>query len=249
MMRIIVPSLGRAGVSPSAKWLKETKREVFFAVHPDEVEAYQKSYPWGSILSIPDIFRHHDGKLRKHLLDTNIDPYFSVDDDVRLSLKSVTTVDGMFDTLERHIECGATMAGIGQQLFSNAIMEKTVIVDGDPWCVRNKFASLVYGIDPKPYTNCDLPRLRIYGDIALAIHAIQYGGGTVISYCATHSNASPPSGGCNSWRTREIILQDLDAICEMYPGICEKRLTDATTHSQYIGVGLRVAWSKIKKLN
>jgi hypothetical protein len=139
------------------------------------------------------------------------------------------------------------MAGIGQQLFSNAAMDKAIIIDGDI-AVRNRFASLVYGIDPKPYANCDLPRLRIYGDVALVIHAIQYGGGTVVSYCATHTNASPELGGCNSWRTKEIILDDLNAICQMYPDVCTIRETTATTHSQYIGVGLRVAWGKIQRI-
>lgn len=247
-MKIIVPSLGRAGIAPSAKWLIQTNREIYWAVHGDEIEAYKACYPWSKTILIPDEYRHHDGKLRKYLLDTNDAPYISVDDDVRLVFNAQIDVNGMLDILERHIEGGATMAGIGQQLFSNAQIDKTVIINGDPWAIRNIFSSLVYAIDPRPYKNCDLPRLRIYGDIALAIHAIQYGGGTVVTYAATHSNVSPPKGGCNDWRTKEIILNDLDAICEMYPTICTKRPTDAMTHSQYIGIGLRVAWSKIKKI-
>jgi len=248
-MKIIVPSLGRAGIAPSAKWLVNSKRPVFFAVHGDEIEAYKASYPWASTILIPDEYRHHDGKLRKLLLDMNNSPYISCDDDVRLVFNAQIDVDGMFDILENHVNNGATMAGIGQQLFSNAQIDKTIIINNDPWALRNIFASLVYAIDPVPYKNCNLPRLRIYGDIALCIHAIQYGGGTVVSYCVTHSNVSPDSGGCNSWRTKEIILQDLEMICSMYPGICSIRDTDSTTHSQYIGKGLRVAWSKIKKLS
>jgi len=248
-MKIIVPSLGRANpLCPSSKWLVLSKRPVFFAVHGDEIESYKVSYPWANTILVPDEYRHHDGKLRKYLLDINNSPYISVDDDTRLVFNADIDVDGMFDILERHVNNGATMAGIGQQLFSNAQIDKTVIINDDPWALRNIFASLVYAIDPIPYKNCDLPRLRIYGDVALCIHAIQYGGSTIVTYAATHSNVSPPSGGCNDWRTKEIILQDLDAICEMYPGICTKRPTDAMTHSQHIGVGLRVAWSKIKKL-
>lgn len=248
-MKIIVPSIGRAKIQcPSAKWLKDTKREVFFAVHADESEDYAKAYPWAKVWVIPDNYRHHDGKLRKYILDHMTEPYFSVDDDVRLGLKTINTPDEMFDILERHIQSGATMAGIGQQLFSNAASEKAELINGDFLAVRNKFASLVYGIDPKPYGNCDLPRLRIYGDIALVIHAIQYGGGSIVTYQATHSNASPDLGGCNSWRTEQIIIDDLQAICAMYPDICTIRETEATTHSKYIGVGLRVAWSKIKRI-
>lgn len=246
-MKIIIPSLGRAGTSPTAKWIVQSKRPVYFAVHENEREAYKRAYPWCFIHSVPDEYKHHDGKLRKYLLDCSSEPYFSVDDDVRISLKTFSNIDYVFDQLEHHINCGATMAGIGQQLFSNAAKISTI--NDDPLAVRNKFASLVYAINPKPYIDCGLPRLRIYGDIALVIHAIQYGGGSIVSYSATHTNASPPQGGCNSWRTKEIILDDLKAICEMYPDICTIRETSATTHSQYIGVGLRVAWSKIKKLS
>ncbi len=248
-MNIIVPSLGRAGIAPSAKWLSKVnpKRRVTFAVHLDEAEAYGKAYPWADIQLVPNEFRHHDGKLRKFFLDLYKEPYFSVDDDVRLSLKTVVDVDAMFDQLEHHIKCGATMAGIGQQLFSNAA--KTREINGDVMAVPNKFASLVYAIDPAPYKNCDLPRLRIYGDIALCIHAIQYGGGVVVTYSATHSNTSPDRGGCNSWRTESIIIEDLKAICEMYPDICTIKETSNTTHSKHIGIGLRTAWSKIRKLS
>lgn len=248
-MMIIVPSLGRAGISPSAKWLVHTKREVYFAVHGDEIEAYKAAYPWAFTILIPDEYRHHDGKLRKLLLDINGGPYFSVDDDVRLVFNALIDVDGMFDILENHINNGATMAGIGQQLFSNAQIDKTIIINDDPWAIRNIFASLVYAIDPKPYKNCDLPRLRIFGDVALCIHSIQYGGGTIVTYAATHSNVSPDLGGCNSWRDKDIIIKDLNEICSMYPDICSIRNTDNTTHNQYIGKGLRVAWSKIKRLS
>ena len=249
-MKIIVPSIGRAKIQcPTAKWLVNTKREVLFAVHTDEAEDYKKAYPWANVWVIPDNYRHHDGKLRKYFLDKLPEPYFSVDDDVRLRLVTLTHVDQMFDILENHINSGVTMAGIGQQLFSNASSEKAELINGDVLAVRNKFASLVYAINPIPYSNCDLPRLRIYGDIALVIHAIQYGGGSVVTYQATHSNASPEIGGCNSWRTKQIIIDDLQAICAMYPDICTIRETEATTHSQYIGVGLRVAWSKIKRLS
>ena len=248
-MRIIVPSLGRAiPQCPTAKWLINTERSVTFMVHADERDAYTLAYPWADVHIVPDEYRHHDGKLRKYFLDLFKEPYFSVDDDVRLSMKGVGSVDEMFNILEKHIDSGATMSGIGQQLFSNASIEKNIIINNDPWAIRNKFVSLVYGINPAPYSNCDLPRLRIYGDVALIIHSIQYGGGSIVTYSATHSNASPPLGGCNSWRTKEIIIADLEAICAMYPGICTIRPTDATTHSPYIGIGLRVAWSKIKRL-
>jgi hypothetical protein len=247
-MVIIVPSIGRAKIQcPTAKWLVNTKREVRFAVHEDEITDYKIAYPWASTWCIPDEYRHHDGKLRKYFLDQIKEPYFSVDDDVRVSLKTLATIDDMFDLLEHHIKCGITHAGIGQQLFCNAA--KIQMINDDPFAVPSKFASLVYAIDPRPYANCDLPRLRIYGDVALSIHAIQYGGGSLVTFQVTHSNASPPHGGCNSWRTREIIIEDLQAICSMYPDICTIRDTEATTHSQYIGIGLRVAWSKIKKLN
>jgi len=247
-MKVIVPSIGRAGNSATVKWLKGTKRQVVFAVHGDETEAYAKSYPWAELLFVPEECRHHFGRLRKYLLDTIGEPHISCDDDVRISLKTVGTVDEVFTQLEDHIKGGATIASIGQQLFSNAA--KTIPINNDPNAIRNKFASLVYAIDPAPFKEYDsLTTLRVYEDIAINIHAIQSGGGTVVSYCATHSNVSPPQGGCNSWRTREIILEDLHRICTMYPDICSIRNTDATTHSQFLGIGLRVAWGKIKRLS
>lgn len=244
--KIIVQSLGRAGNCPSTKWLTQsTKRHVTFAVHEDEADAYQKAYPWAKVMVVPEDVRHHDGKLRKFILSQNDQPYFAVDDDIRVSLKGVSTIDAMFDVLERHIECGLTMAGLGMQLFSNSVA--TYIINKDPFAVPRRFATTVYAIDPVVFHHSPIDKLQLYADIAQSIHAIQYGGGSLITMVGTHSNVSPPSGGCNSWRTREMILEDLKAICALYPTICSARPTDFTTHGQKIGVKLHVNWKAIKK--
>lgn len=243
-MNIIVPSLGRAGTAASMKWLQQSeRRQIYMAVHADEAEAYVHAYPKASISVVPESCRHHIGKLRRYILDTHREPFFWVDDDIRLYLKTVKTVDQMFDMLEHHLEKGAAMAGIGQQLFSN--MQNLEPVNGE-MAVRNKFVSICYAIRPDRFDDCPLEELMIYDDVSLPIHAIR-NGGTVVSYCATHSNLTPPKGGCNSWRTKEIIIADLNRIVALYPDICSIRPTTNTTHSQYIGIGLRTAWSKINK--
>lgn len=245
-MKIIIPSLGRAGSSPTAKWIQEAGRDVYFGVHSDEADAYRKSYPWAYIWLVPDDCRKHTGKLRKYFIDALEEPFFFVDDDISISVKSNQTVADIFRVLEHHIECGAALAGLGQQLFSNMQIDKTIIVNGDPWAIRNQFVATVYGINPKVFRDCPLEVLPVYEDVALVIHGIQHGG-TITSYMATHTNKSPDKGGCNSWRDKPIILECLNKLIELYPGICSIRETTATTHSQQIGIGLRVAWSKIRK--
>lgn len=227
------------------KWLRESGREITFAVHTDEIHSYRTAYPDCQIMGLPDFTRKHTGLVRREIMLLEREPFFFVDDDIRLSLKTVVSVEKMFDTLERHMGIGATMAGLGQQLFSNAV--ETILINND-LAVRNKFVATVYGIDPTKFDDCPLDRLPVYEDVALVIHAIQHGGGTVTSYCATHSNVSPPTGGCNSWRDPKITIDSLNALVELYPGICTIRETTNTTHSQNIGIGLRTAWSKIKKL-
>jgi len=248
-MKIVVPSLGRAGTAASMKWLSGANREIVFAVHENEEIAYSKAYPEAMILVRPESTRRHMGKTRQWIMQQIREPFFLVDDDLKISLKGVPTVAAAFDTLEHHIECGASMASFGQQLYSNIQMENSELVNGDPWVIRNKFATQIYAVDPKVFDTCPLEKLPVYEDIAMAIHAIQSGGGTIASYCATITNMSPPVGGCNSWKTKEIILDSLRTLCDLYPDVCSIQPTNNMTHSKYIGVGLRTAWSKIKRLS
>jgi hypothetical protein len=247
-MRIVIPSLGRAGTANSMKWLAQSTREVVFYVHADEVAAYEKAYPQTTVMGLSDRCRKHTGRVRKEIMRDIYEPFIFVDDDIRVSLKATTSIDVMFDVLEHHIKCGASMAGLAPQLFSN--FANTSLINGDLFAVRNKFVATVYAIDPKVFDNCPLEDLAVYEDVALVIHAIQYGGGTICTYVATHSNVSPPSGGCNSWRNEKITIDCLEKICQLYPEYCSIKTTNNTTHSQNIGIGLKTAWRKIaKKVN
>lgn len=244
-MKIIVPSLGRAGTAASMKWLPDSGRPITFAIHADEIDAYRMAYPGAHTLVVPDNLRHHIGKIRRFIFDTVNEPFFWVDDDIRIYLKEVGSVVGLFDLLEEHLKSGVAMAGVGQQLYCN--MQKTEQVGNDLVAIRNKFVSICYAVNPKFFKDCKMEELCIYDDVAIVIHAIQQAG-TIVTYAATQANLTPSKGGCNSWRTKEIIIEDLKKIVEMYPDICSIRDTTNTTHSQYIGIGLRTAWSKIKKL-
>lgn len=246
-MKIIVPSLGRAGTATSMKWLPQSGRQIVFAVHKDEAEAYEKAYPGCNTMILSDECRKHTGLIRKEIMYFEREPFFFVDDDIRVSLKMVPDIKTIFDVLERHIQAGASMAGLAPQLFSN--YAQTDLINGDLAAVRNKFVATVYGIVPTVFDTCPLEVLPVYEDIALVIHAIQSGGGTIVSYIATHNNVSPAGGGCNSWRNKEITLSSLQTLVDLYPDVCSIRATNNTTHSQNIGVGLRVAWSKIKRLS
>jgi hypothetical protein len=247
MYPIVVPSLGRAGTATSMKWLKDVPHEVVLAVHEDEVRAYGLAYPWAAITILPEETRHHTGLIRKHLMKTARSPFHFVDDDIRLSLKAVLTPGEVFAVIEKHLASGASMAGIGQQLFSNMVMEKCREINGDKWAIDNKFVATVYGVNPTHFDDCPLERLPVYEDVALVIHAMQRGG-CICSYVATHSNVSPAEGGCNAWRNEEVTIKSLITLTELYPEYCSIRDTKNTTHSQNIGIGLRTAWSKIKKL-
>lgn len=245
-MKIVVPSLGRAGTCNSMKWLPEAYREIVFAVHADEVAAYVKAYPGRFILELSDSCRKHTGLVRKEIMQRIREPFFFVDDDIRVSLKGTPTIASIFDLLQDHLCSGASMAGIAPQLFSN--FANTTNINLDPFAVRNKFVATVYAINPKDFDDCPLEKLPVYEDIALVIHAIQRGGGTIVTYAATHSNVSPQGGGCNSWRDKKITIDSLNTLVELYPDICSIKPTTNTTHSQYIGIGLKTAWKKIHKL-
>lgn len=246
-MKIIVPSLGRAGTANSMKWLDKAERDIIFAVHKDDVIPYKKAYPFKEILELSDECYRHTGLVRKEIMSRIREPFFFVDDDIRVTLKTVQSVKAVFDILEHHINSGASMAGLAPQLFSN--FANTSFINGDLFAIRNKFVATVYAIKPADFDSCPLARLPVYEDIALVIHAIQSGGGTIATYVATHSNVSPPIGGCNSWRSKDITLSSLETLVNLYPDVCSVRETNNTTHSQNIGIGLRVAWAKIKKLS
>ena len=245
-MKIIVPSLGRAGTANSMKWLPEAKRDIIFAVHEDEADAYAKAYPDTEILELSESCRHHTGLVRKEILSQIRNSFIFCDDDIRVSLKTQASISQVFDIIEHHIECGASMAGIAPQLYSG--FATTSLINNDAYAVRNRFVATVYGIVPTHFDTCPLDQLPVYEDVALVIHAIQRGGGTITSYVATHSNVSPPKGGCNEWRNKQITIDCLNKLVELYPGICSIRETTSSTHSQQIGIGLRVAWNKIRKL-
>jgi len=229
------------------RWLPAAKRPITFAVHQDEIGAYAKAYPGCNLLVLSDHCRKHTGLVRKEILETVRQPFFFVDDDIRITLKDATSVEAVFDTLQKHLDEGVSMAGLGQQLFSNNVM--TGFINGDFSAIRNRFVATVYGINPLDFDTCPLEQLPVYEDMALVYHAVQRGGGTITSYCATHSNVSPPIGGCNSWRDPKITIDSLNALVRLYPDICSIRTTNKTTHSQHIGIGLRTAWSKLKKLS
>ena len=247
MHPIIVPSLGRAGTATSMKWLQDCARIVVLAVHEDEADAYGRAYPWAEIMVLPENTRRHTGRIRKHIMQMYRKPFHFVDDDIRLSLKSVLSPADVFEQIERHLAAGASMAGIGQQLFSNSVIEKCRTINGDKWALDNKFVATVYGVQPTHFDDCPLEDLPVYEDVALVIHAMERGG-CICSYVATHSNVSPSEGGCNAWRNEQITLESLIRLTKLYPEYCSIRETKNTTHSQNIGVGLRTAWSKIKKL-
>jgi hypothetical protein len=245
-MKIIVPSLGRSSGCNSAKWVFDCGRPVQFAVHADEAEAYAKGYPRADIGVLSDECRKHTGLVRKEIMQNTREPFFFVDDDIRLNLKYSPSYPEFFDTLERQIESGFSMAGAAPQLYSS--FADTVTIGNDPFAVRNKFVATVYAIDPTVFDDCPLEQLPVYEDIALVIHAIERGGGTVVSYQATHSNVSPSAGGCNAWRNKVNTIESLETLVKLYPHVCSIKETKNTTHSQQIGIGLRVAWSKIKPL-
>lgn len=244
-MRIIVPSLGRAGTASSMRWLPQANRPITFAVHLDEVDSYHKAYPAVNILELSDSCRHHTGLVRRELLNIYREPFIFVDDDIRISLKGVPSIEAAFDLIEKHMDSGASMAGLAPQLFST--FADTIFVNGDPFAQRDKFVATVYGIRPEDFDTCPLEDLPVYEDAALVIHAIQRGG-TIVTHAATHSNVSPSGGGCNSWRTPQITLDCLNKMVELYPDVCSVKPTKNSTHSQQLGVGLKVAWSQIKKV-
>ena len=230
------------------KWLPQSGRSIGFFVHSDVVEAYRRAYPQGyvSVYGLPEETRHHTGLIRKWIMSQIREPFFFVDDDIRISLKAVPGYPDIFNILEKHIQSGASMAGLAPQLFSS--FANTTNINGDLFAIRNKFVATVYAINPQDFDTCPLEDLPVYEDIALVIHAIKNGGGTIVTYVATHNNVSPPSGGCNSWRDARITLDSLQKICQLYPDVCSVKETNNTTHSQNLGVGLRVAWTKIKKV-
>jgi len=248
-MKIIVPSIGRAGKCNSMKWLPEANRPIVFAVHSDEVEAYRAAYPGCSIMHLSDSCCKHTGLVRKEIMESVREPFIFVDDDIRVSLKAVNSVEKMIEQIEEHVGLGGfSMAGLAPQLFSNYAVDKVETIGHDFFAIRNKFVATVYGINPTHFDDCPLEVLPVYEDIALVIHAIERGNGTIVTYCATHSNVSPSVGGCNSWRNEQITIDCLMKLVNLYPHVCSIRETKNTTHSQNIGIGLRVAWSKIKKL-
>lgn len=228
------------------KWLREAEREIFFAVHKDEAQAYQDAYKTNAII-LSEKCRHHTGLVRKEIMAQLEKPFFFVDDDIRVTFKTTRSIKAVFDLIEHHMKSGASMAGIAPQLFSNFAI--TPGVNDDPCAIRNKFVATVYGINPVEFAGCPLDVLPVYEDVALVIHAIRTGHGTIVTYAATHSNVSPPKGGCNSWRDEKITLDSLEALVKLYPDVCTVKETKNTTHSQHIGVGLKVAWSKIKKVS
>lgn len=247
-MKIIVPSLGRAGTANSMKWLPQCGREIVFAVHGEnDYDAYHKAYKDVDCIVLSDDSRQHTGLIRREIMQRFREPFFFVDDDIRVSLKAIQGYPDIFNLLEKHIQSGASMAGLAPQLFSS--FANTSMINGDLFAVRNKFVATVYGINPEAFDTCPLEDLPVYEDIALVIHAIKSGGGTIVTYVATHSNVSPPTGGCNSWRDAKITLDSLQKICQLYPDVCSVKETNNTTHSQNLGVGLRVAWAKIKKVS
>lgn len=248
-MIIVVPSIGRAGKSNSMKWLPEAGRSILFAVHEDEAAAYRKAYPNTSVMVLSEHCRKHTGLVRKEIMSAIRDPFFFVDDDIRINLRAVTSVKEAFDIIERHLNSGFSMAGLGQQLFATYSENSSVIRNDDPFAVLNKFVATVYAIRPTDFDDCPLEHLPVYEDVALVIHAIERGGGTVATYVATHANVSPPEGGCNSWRDKDITIKSLQKLVELYPHVCSIRETYNTTHNQYIGIGLKTQWSKIKKLD
>lgn len=242
-MKVIVPSLGRAGTSTSMRWLEGCGLPVHLAVHSDERDAYKRAYPWAKVEILPESTRRHAGKLRRHIIQNEKDPFFFVDDDILPRLVHVKTHAEMFRKLEKHLE-KAPMSAIGKQIFSNGVIPRCKPMNGDKLAIRNQFASTVYGLVPQAFAKCPLENLQVYEDCALVIHAIQ-NGGTIVSYSATHTNKSPAEGGCNSWRTADVVLQSLDELVRLYPGICRKIETRHTAHGHALGVGVRVAWSRI----
>jgi len=246
-MKVIVPTLGRAGRSTSMQWLENCGRDVVVAVHKDESRAYKDAYPWAMQMVLPDTVRRHAGKLRRHIMARHKEPFFFVDDDISPRFIHVKDAKGMFVVLERHMK-KVSMAAIGKQIFSNGIIPQCVPMNGDKSAIRNKFASTVYGIDPGKFTECPLDKLVVYEDVALVIHSIQHGG-NIVSFSATHTNKTPPEGGCNSWRTADIVRKSLDELVRLYPAYCKKIETRYTAHGHDLGVGVRVSWSKIKEID
>lgn len=245
MMKVYVPSVGRAGSSASMVWLRSSGRQVVVATHADEILAYGRAYPWADVMLLSDKCHRHMGLVRQEIMRRVKEPMFFVDDDVSVRLVKFRNHGEMFRMLEKHVR-KVPMAGIGKQIFSQGLVAAAKPESGDPLVVRNKFVSLVYAIDPAAFDDCPLERLKVYEDCALIIHAIQRGG-TIVTFSATHTNKTPPVGGCNGWRTSKVVLDSLSELCKLYPEYCRKTETHHTAHGHALGVGVRVAWSRIRR--
>lgn len=243
-MKVVVPSLGRAGTSSSMEWLRDCGRDVMVAVHEDESAAYRKAYPWAEVMVLPETCRRHVGMVRQEIMRREKRPMFFVDDDVYVRLVKFKSYAQMFDQLEKHLT-KVPMAGIGKQIFSQSLVAAAKPYNGDKMVVHNKFVSLVYGVVPSEFRECPLDQFRVYEDCVMIIHAIRRGG-TIVSFSATHTNRTPPQGGCNSWRTPEVVLDSLERLVDLYPDVCRKVDTRHTAHGHALGVGVRVAWSRIR---
>lgn len=236
-LQIFVPTWKRMGDTPTLDNLKN-KTDVIVAIRPEEREYYsQRGY---NILVLPpDCIGL--GAAQHYIFNTSqADLIWLADDDLNnMNLVEQIRYITYFADQEK-----AGIFGLGRHFLQNIRIEK----DG-PW-TRKGSTGGCWGVRKEYYqaSGLDSTPWMVLCDLYLWIGMQVAGYGCLISNECIMKGGEGKKGGCVDYRTDEMVIEAINKLADEFPEYVSVFESDrATIQRHKVGLGFRVAWSKIHK--
>jgi hypothetical protein len=209
-------------------------------VQPQETADYRAAYPNLEILPLPK--KMHIGETRKWIMRQTDQNHWQMDDDVLARcMEGVNFVEAL-ELRELHIP-STPLVGFGRQYMGTQVYEKGRFH-------KNMGVWHMLGINVKLMGSSPVHHFSLYEDTVMNIHARE-AGGTNVDYGVLLGNASytkRDGTGCSSYRSIEVIEQNMRELVLLYPKYCTIVPSDKLTQGLPVGKTVKTSWSKIRPL-
>lgn len=240
-MRVFVPTYGRVGTKMPA--VAQLGRRATLVVRSSEQNSHGalQATTGCSILVLPEGIE--DIGATRHWIVTRaareLDYVWMVDDDV-LTKNIVVGINAVMQEMSRK---RASLGCLGPAFMANARFEK----DGD--FSYNKFGNAAWCVRRKHYIedDVDMSTFRTSEDMYCWLKMMTSGRRTVISNKYLARKREGQGGGCDEYRTTQIILDDMILLQRMFKPYYQLKEGPFKSQGRQLGVAARVSWVKLAK--
>jgi hypothetical protein len=227
-LHIYIPTRGRIDSQKSMKFfrLEKCKHEVTFVCPFSEALAFQKTYPWAYVETVPDNYRY--GNVCYRIMKETEGRYkVIIDDDLQLlhrrertkisqtgSVATDEDADKLFDRIVYWLDKGYVHGGISLRQtnhFGNGVWYKT----------NTRVSGLMFfdsSIPNQEGVRFDAVQER--SDFHMTLSLLELGYENVCDYefmVGQYITGTNAPGGCSAYRTPQFLLEQAELLAKLHP--------------------------------